>query len=395
MTSPDHAQPDGSFTPTTIGQLQNYDKAAAGAAQNAWMRTAMEQVRLNFLNQLLSIVLRPLALLIGMITGENPDDFDTLDEIQQNLVPAIIRAPIKILVDLVGDIPVVGGAFEEALAGWMSTTHTTATQTRSGILQGWGAGSTSGTDMGVYSVFADIKTALAAGYSTATITTSTTWTKPVGAVNEIVVIGIGSGLPGANGKTNPEVSQPGGLGGGYLADTFKPSAVPSTVAITIGTNGAATSFGSLLVTTPGSGGIATTFGYSDTTSLPGKGGDGGAMVGTAAGDQRPSTAGKSTPLAAGGARGVDHFNDSTNGGAGGAGGAVDTTTTTRCGGAGGGGGGCGSYNVGVSWAGGDGGVGGFPGGGGGAGGNKGQGIGTGSPGAGAQGGNGVMWLFWK
>lgn len=341
------------------------------------------------------MVMLPLSYLISFITGQPPAFYTDENDLIGSILPALIELPLRVLADIIGLVPVVGQPIAAVIGAYLSATRTKIDQTHAGITQGWETGSTSGADMGIYTVFQDIKTAVAAGYTAVTVTSSQTWTKPAGAVYEIVVIAIGSGLTGANGVQNQDISQLGGLGGGYIAQTFKPSAVPESVAITIGTNGNPTSFGSLLATTPGSGGIATPFGYSDTTSLPGKGGNGGAMVGTGAADQRPSTAGQSTPLALGGTRGADHFGDSTNGGHGGNGGAVDTTVTTRCGGAGGGGGGCGAFNTGVSWAGGNGGAGGYPGGGGGAGGNKGQGIGTGQPGTGGPGANGVMFIFYK
>lgn len=397
MTSPDNGIPQGSSTTSTIHTgYQAYDKAAAGAAKNAWMRDAMEQARMNFLNQLLAIVLRPLALLLGWLTGENPDDFDTIEEIQDNLIPAVIKAPIRVLATLIGDIPIVGDDIEAALANWLRSTNVTATQTRTGILQGWGAGSTSGADLGVYAVFMDIQAAIAAGYTVQTITSSQTWTKPASATHEIVVIAIGSGQTGPNGTAGyRSTAAQGGLGGGYLAQTFKPDVVPATVAITIGAGGAQTSFGSLLTTTAGSGGIATPFGYSDTTSLPGRGGNGGHQIGGDPVTNIPATNGQSTPLAAGGLASAIAGEASSDGRHGAAGGNVDTSTTTRCGGAGGGGGDYGRQFLGAAYAGGNGGAGGYPGGGGGAGGQKAPGIGTGSPGNGGAGGQGVMFVFSK
>ncbi|ANA85339.1 minor tail protein [Gordonia phage Phlop] len=75
---------------------------------------------------LLSPVLKPLALLLSWVVGGSPSDWDTIEEIRDNLIPALIRLPLKILVGLIGGIPVVGDAFENALAGWLKNTNETA-----------------------------------------------------------------------------------------------------------------------------------------------------------------------------------------------------------------------------------------------------------------------------
>lgn len=75
-----------------------------------------------------AILIAPFAWLLALILGGDAEDWDTLDEIQANLLPALIRLPLKILVQLIGGIPVVGGAFEAALATWLKTTNTTAGQ---------------------------------------------------------------------------------------------------------------------------------------------------------------------------------------------------------------------------------------------------------------------------
>ena len=327
----------------------------------------------------------------GQVTGGPLADAITavsnLIQWLQDLIDAICSAFRR--------VPVAGGSIANAFED-MANTQELVDGTRAGIVEGWNAGSTSGADLGVYAVFMDIQTAIAAGYTVQTITSSQTWAKPASATHEIVVIAIGSGQTGPNGTAGyRSTAAQGGLGGGYLAQTFKPDTVPATVAITIGAGGAQTSFGSLLTTTAGSGGIATPFGYSDTTSLPGRGGNGGHQIGGDPVTNIPATNGQSTPLAAGGLASAIAGEASSDGRHGAAGGNVDTTTTTRCGGAGGGGGDYGRQFLGAAYAGGNGGAGGYPGGGGGAGGQKAPGIGTGNPGNGGAGGQGVMFVFSK
>lgn len=75
-----------------------------------------------------ALLIAPFSWLLALILGGDPEDWDTLDEIQANLLPALIRLPLKILVTLIGGIPVVGDAFEAALANWLKTTNTTAGQ---------------------------------------------------------------------------------------------------------------------------------------------------------------------------------------------------------------------------------------------------------------------------
>ncbi|AYD83890.1 hypothetical protein SEA_GETALONG_30 [Gordonia phage Getalong] len=72
------------------------------------------------------IVMTPLSVLLSWIAGGDPEDWDTLEEIRDDLLPALIRLPLKILVQLVGNIPVVGDKFEEALAKFLKTTNETA-----------------------------------------------------------------------------------------------------------------------------------------------------------------------------------------------------------------------------------------------------------------------------
>ncbi|QAX92850.1 minor tail protein [Gordonia phage Mutzi] len=74
-----------------------------------------------------SPVLKPLSLLLSWIAGGSPDDWDTFEEIRDNLIPALIRLPLRILAQLIGGIPIIGDAVEDALAGWLRNTNETAT----------------------------------------------------------------------------------------------------------------------------------------------------------------------------------------------------------------------------------------------------------------------------
>ena len=70
------------------------------------------------------VMLSALAVLLGWLTDTDPADYDTVEEIRDNLIPALIRLPVKVIVDLIssifGSIPVVGDDIETALAQWMA-----------------------------------------------------------------------------------------------------------------------------------------------------------------------------------------------------------------------------------------------------------------------------------
>ena len=72
------------------------------------------------------VMLSALAILLGWLTDTDPSDYDTLEEIQANLIPALIRLPLKVLVELIGDIPIVGDALEDALADWLAQSREVA-----------------------------------------------------------------------------------------------------------------------------------------------------------------------------------------------------------------------------------------------------------------------------
>ncbi|WP_237082097.1 glycine-rich domain-containing protein [Mycobacteroides abscessus] len=262
-----------------------------------------------------------------------------------------------------------------------------------GIYNAWfGGTSAAGTPAEVEETVAAIRTAVQNGYTVDTITSSTTWTKPAN-ITELIVICIPAGLNGSDGTQGNSGSEQtgglGGLGGGYLAQVLDPSAVASTVPVTIGTpTSPTTSFGAHVSATAGTaGGIASQFGYTATSSTPGSGGKGGAANNqNASKHQDPGTAGTGSAVATGGAGG-------TPGNPGSPGGSVSTGALTKCGGGGGGGGGGKYGDIGASA--GNGGAGGFPGGGGGGGGGASAGISGASKGTGGPGGAAVVFIYYR
>ena len=449
MTSPDLNLPDKASTALTIYELQNVTKESAALAANQEVIDMVDALFDSIIDNLFggfgdviqaiaagiadfiqdlvqaltgspgdfndipaAIIQLPLRILGIFLGGGNPSELDS--ETRDALGPvvgaladiAFLFTWLQDLIDAICSafrkVPVAGGsiatAFED-MANVRALSDDTADKaegTRLGITRGWVAGSTADVDLGVYAVFMDIQAAIAAGYTVQTITSSQTWTKPASATHEIVVIAIGSGGTGEGGGTASASHTPqGGLGGGYLGQSFSAASVPATVPITVGTNGAQSSFGSLLVTTAGAGGISTPFGFSDTTSIPGRGGNGGHFYGSDPQTFVAPTAGQSTPLATGGRAEYYAGAASQDGRHGEKGGNVDTNVTTRCGGGGGGGGDYGTPAGPVRYAGGNGGAGGYPGAGGGAGGMRSGSVGTGTHGTGAAGGNGIVFIFYK
>ncbi|MCX2753064.1 hypothetical protein [Gordonia sp. 4N] len=80
----------------------------------------------NGLPVLQALVLTPLSYLLGWILGDDPENWDSIEELRDNLIPALIRLPLRILAQLIGGIPIIGDAVEDALAGWLRNTNETA-----------------------------------------------------------------------------------------------------------------------------------------------------------------------------------------------------------------------------------------------------------------------------
>lgn len=128
MTSPDGGIPDGQYTfPVNTGET--YADGAAwysDQTESDWRSLIRGPVVSSWNGALEKIILLPLSNLLAWVLGGSPQDWDTLEELRDNLIPALIRLPIKVLVQLIGGIPIVGDAFENALAGWLKDTNTTA-----------------------------------------------------------------------------------------------------------------------------------------------------------------------------------------------------------------------------------------------------------------------------
>ena len=80
------------------------------------------------------MVMRPLSHLLAWVLDGEPEDWDTLEELRDNLIPALIRLPLRILVELIGDIPIIGNAVENALAGWLKTTNSNAVDAKETVI---------------------------------------------------------------------------------------------------------------------------------------------------------------------------------------------------------------------------------------------------------------------
>ena len=321
-----------------------------------------------------------------------------LDDFWDNMVDAIMDVPIRILIGIIGIVPIVGQPIANALGEWLLDTNEKAVAANDGVEtiskgvhDGWFGGGGVGDPLEVQYTIEAIKDAIINGYNVEAKVQSGTWTKPEN-LTELVVICIGCGQNGENGQGTTRVSN-GGLSGGFIAQQVDPETVASSTTYVVGLNQSPSSFGSHVTSAPGGGGISTTFGYTPTTSLPGAGGTGGVGA-EQSGVQHNGTAGHSSALASGGAPGVQ---TGSNGTPGGAGGNVNAGSTTKCGGGGGGGGGGAAAGTPVNgYDGGAGGPGGYPGGGGGGGGGRSTSpILNGSNGAGGIGATGIIWIFWR
>lgn len=95
--------------------------SALGDASNP-----LEQIQ----TKISAMALRALAMLLAWLTDTDPEYWDTTEDIQANLIPALMRLPIKILVTLVGDlfgpIPWADELVELRLANYLGLTANTA-----------------------------------------------------------------------------------------------------------------------------------------------------------------------------------------------------------------------------------------------------------------------------
>lgn len=311
-------------------------------------------------------------------------------------------------------IPVVGGSLADIITeiGGLNTkavtAQQTAEQTAQGVVDGWaGAGTSTGA---VFDTMQAIKTAIEAGYTVDTITSSTTWTRPAGLASDVTAVAIGSGQNGTAGSATSYNSGTaneywtnggdGGKGGGFIAQSFSPSEIPSSVSCVIGTNGGEVLFGALMSTTRGVGNMGVSqLGFAQSSSVAADGGAGGATRTVyASHTSYDGYSGNRSVVSAGGAGGAKGTSSSGPGGSGAPGGSPPSGASVKCGAGGGGGGGGGAIQSNALYYGGPGGAGGFPGGGGGGGGagaTRSTGSNPGNPGAGGLGGGGVLWLIYK
>lgn len=272
--------------------------------------------------------------------------------------------------------------------------------TKAGIVAGWSGGSASGADSDVYATMAAIKDAAANGYTVVTVSSTGTRSVPEN-VTEVYAVLVGGGKTGQNGQRDE--SSAGGDGGGYICELLDPQQVAGeTLTVNIAPVGGSTTvyMGATKLAECGSGttgGIAAgPMGYASTTSVPGRGGNGGTGRVYNGASSTAGQRGTSSAKATGGNGGA-----SSSGGAGGdgsAGGNADPAASVKSAGGGGGGGGGGGMPGGTFGAGGGaGGPGGYPGGGGGGGGGAGGGTvgGWGTNGAGGIGAVGIVWLMYK
>lgn len=323
----------------------------------------------------------------------------------QDLIDAILRAIRK--------VPVVGGSLADIIAevGGLNDRTDSAQQqaeaVQAGIVEGWTGGSTSGVDLDVYDTMGAIRALVGGdGYTRVNVTSTTTWTKPAG-TTEVIVVGIAAGQNGVGGSngTYRGFGGSGGAGGGHKVQALDASAFES-LHITVGTSGAPTQFRlgggggpvamEAIVGAPG--GMATQFGYTSSNSGAGGGGNGGNGQALSDGNTAPRTDGSSGASSAAAPGGSGGNSSNMNGAAGGAGGA--SGGLIPCGGGGGGGGQGGRSENWVAvfkgYSGGAGGNGGFPGGGGGGGGGRGQdNLNQASNGAGGAGAAGLGIIFYR
>ncbi|WGH20060.1 minor tail protein [Gordonia phage Tarzan] len=73
------------------------------------------------------LIMTPLSHLLAWILDDEPEEWDTFEELAANIIPALIRLPLRVLAQLIGGIPIVGDAVEDALAGWLKDTNENAT----------------------------------------------------------------------------------------------------------------------------------------------------------------------------------------------------------------------------------------------------------------------------
>lgn len=359
-------------------------KPGAGLAAEQWEKI------------LEALVIGPLSHLLAWILGGSASDWDTLAEVQANLIPALLRRPLEVLGNLfdgftggdVDDAVVDGITFASSLLAKLFAPAQNIINAFASGYQGIAVTNANVSQLeGIGTNVANRLDALENGGTRFLFTSSTT--QDFSAYSVFKVQMVGSSVPGDGGGTT-NAGGGGGAHGGFWQRTFTKAELiaagvnPAACQIVVGTSGGVTKFGNksgggwLFETVAGQVNIHTIDGYTVTSSplAPGWGGQGG------------TDPGGSETAHAGGWGGNGYVTDGGTGGAGGAaatvnnaggngspGGSTDGAGDVRGGGGGGGGGGAGEHNIfGFGQAGGNGAAGGYPGGGPGGGGGGGKGT---------------------
>ena len=333
------------------------------------------------------IIMTPLAHLIAWVLGDDVEDWDTLEELRDNLIPALLRRPLEILAGIFHT-----GTDETGIVGLTAIAKLFAPVQNiiDAIFNGYHGTSESGKNLNDISVtMANVDnriSALEGGGVRYSITSSTTI--DLSGKTKVKGVLIGSSSAATAGGT--DVAGTPGTPGGYVElpeidVEWLATQVPDIAAVdvVVGTAGGETKFGHR---SDGSWVFETRIGRSvkvdglsfvPCDSGPGVGGQGGLGSGSDV-----ATKGGDSMLATGGAPGVSGSGSSGTAGANGQQAPIDGPA--KSGGAGGGGGGSGGQNIlGQGLSGGPGGHGAFPGGAPGAGGAR-----RANPGPGATGGAG-------
>lgn len=128
MTSPDGEIPNGQYDfPVNTGSSLPVGAAWYADQDEADWRSIIETpMRTSWNKAFEKMLLAPLSYLLAWILGGSATDWDTLAEVQANLIPALMRLPIKILAQLLGLIPIVGQNIENTLTDYLAATANTA-----------------------------------------------------------------------------------------------------------------------------------------------------------------------------------------------------------------------------------------------------------------------------
>lgn len=128
MTSPDGEIPNGQYDfPVNTGSSLPVGAAwYADQDESDWRSIIETPMRTSWNKAFEKMLLAPLSYLLAWILGGSPTDWDTLAEVQANLIPALMRLPIKILAQLLGLIPIVGQNIENTLTNYLAATANTA-----------------------------------------------------------------------------------------------------------------------------------------------------------------------------------------------------------------------------------------------------------------------------